>query len=293
LSAPAQAGVLYVVATPIGNLEDLSARALRILGEVDIVCCEDTRHTGQLLAHEQVTAHRLVSLHLHNESSRIETLLEELSAGKSVALVSDAGTPLVSDPGERLVAAAAAAGITVQAVPGPSAVLAALVVSGFEVERFNFEGFLPRKGKERSERLVAIAALDAPSVLYESPQRIETTLRDLAVHCGDDRLVSVSRELTKLHEETWRGPLGDAPTSSAASAARGEYVLVVSGAAGGEPDAPPDLARVFTRLKEAGLRRRDAVAAVEVLLDVPHRVAYEAALATPDLGDSDTAEAPR
>lgn len=282
MSAPAPTGTLYVVATPIGNLEDLSRRAVRLLGEVDIVCCEDTRHTGQLLAREQIEVQRLVSLHAHNEASRIEVLLEELATGKNVALVSDAGTPLVSDPGGRLVAAAAEHGVEVLAVPGPSAVLAALVVSGFVVDRFSFEGFLPRKGKERTERLEAIAALDAPVVLYESPQRIGATLRDLAEHCGEDRLVAVSRELTKVHEETWRGPLRDAEGSSAASAARGEYVVVVEGAPPLALDTPRDLSGVFAKLIDAGLARRDAVAAVEVLLGVPHRVAYEAAIATQD-----------
>jgi 16S rRNA (cytidine1402-2'-O)-methyltransferase len=271
------AGVLYVVATPIGNLEDLSARAVRILGEVDVVCCEDTRHSGQLLAAKQIAAKRLVSLHEHNEASRIDLVRDLIASGQSVAVVSDAGTPLLSDPGGRVVAACAAAGISVVAVPGASALLAALVVCGFAVDRFAFEGFLPRKGSARSDRLDAIARSDVPVVCYESPHRVAQTLADLADACGGERQVSVSRELTKLHEETWRGPLVEARTAPAVEAARGEYVVTVD-AKSDEAGEDEPLAPLFAQLYAAGLGRRDAVAAVEILRGVAHRQAYEAAL---------------
>jgi len=274
-------GVLYVVATPIGNLEDLSPRAVRVLGEVDIVCCEDTRHTGQLLAAKQIVARRLVSLHEHNEASRVELVLDLVASGGSVAIVSDAGTPLLSDPGGRVVAALAEAGVPIIAVPGASALLAALVVAGLAVDRFSFEGFLPRKGAARSDRLGAIARSLIPVVCYESPHRVAQTLRDLEEVCGGKRRVSVSRELTKLHEETWRGILADSADAPAVRVARGEYVIIVDGAGPDEGGVKEPLAPLFEQLYEAGLARRDAIAAVEILRGVGHRQAYDAALAVP------------
>jgi 16S rRNA (cytidine1402-2'-O)-methyltransferase len=271
-------GALVVVATPIGNLSDLSARAAAALSESDLVCCEDTRHTGRLLATLGLRAKRLVSLHAHNEHERVEEILGLLGQGATVALVSDAGTPLVSDPGERLVAAAIGSGFEVRAVPGASAVLAALVVSGFDVGHWRFEGFLPRKGRERRDRLGVVAASPEPSVIYEAPSRVAATVLELSLHCGPERPVVVARELTKLHEEIWRGPLGDAAGSRPVTIARGEYVLVVAGASAAQPGAGVDLERSLRALFEAGLGRRDAVAALEVLLGVPHRDAYAAAL---------------
>jgi len=276
--APAGLGTLVVVATPIGNLSDLSARAAAALTDADLVCCEDTRHTGRLLATLGLRARRLQSLHAHNERERVEEVLALLGGGATVALVSDAGTPLVSDPGERLVAAAIASGFEVRAVPGASAVLAALVVSGLEVGRWRFEGFLPRKGRERRDRLALVAASGEPSVIYEAPTRVAATLRELSVDCGPERQVVVARELTKLHEEIWRGPLGDAEESPAARVARGEYVLVVAGAPQRPTGSGVDVERSLRALLDAGLGRRDAVAAVEALLGVPHRDAYAAAL---------------
>jgi 16S rRNA (cytidine1402-2'-O)-methyltransferase len=274
-------GVLYVVATPIGNLEDLSPRAVRILGEVDVVCCEDTRHTGQLLAAKQIVAHRLVSLHEHNEASRVELVRDLVASGGQVAIVSDAGTPLLSDPGGRVVAALAESGVRIVAVPGASALLAALVVAGLTVERFAFEGFLPRKGAARSERLRAIARSEIPVVCYESPHRVGQTLRDLEEICGGTRRVSISRELTKLHEETWRGILAEAGDAAAVQVARGEYVVVVDGTGPEEGGEEEPLAPLFEQLYKAGLGRRDAIAAVEILRGVGHRHAYDAALAVP------------
>jgi 16S rRNA (cytidine1402-2'-O)-methyltransferase len=278
---PGSSGTLYIVATPIGNLEDLSERAIRVLKEVDALCCEDTRHTGQMLAAKGISVRRLVSLHEHNEASRIDLVRDLLESGSSVAVVSDAGTPLLSDPGGRLVAALAESGAEIVAVPGPSALLAALVVAGFDVDRFSFEGFLPRKGSLRTERLAVIAGATGPVVCYESPHRVAQTLRDLAAACGDERRVSVSRELTKLHEETWRGRLANAVTAPAVETARGEYVIIVDGLDEQDRTEREPLSPLFSRLYAAGLARRDSIAAVEVLLGVAHREAYDAALATP------------
>jgi 16S rRNA (cytidine1402-2'-O)-methyltransferase len=272
--------VLYVVATPIGNLDDLSERAIRVLGEVDVLCCEDTRHTGQLLAAKQIVAKRLVSLHEHNEASRVELVRDLVQSGQSVAIVSDAGTPLLSDPGGRVVAALAVAGLPIVAIPGASALLAALVVAGFAVDRFAFEGFLPRKGAARSDRLGVIASSLVPIVVYESPHRVAQTLRDLATVCGTTRRVSVSRELTKLHEETWRGTVAEAGDAPAVQVARGEYVIVVDGAPAEEGAGEP-LAPLLEQLYAAGLARREAIAALEILRGVGHRQAYDAALAVP------------
>lgn len=282
MTEPGRAGVLSVVATPIGNLGDLSDRARRVLADADVICCEDTRHTGQLLAKIGITARRLVSLHAHNERERIGLVLGALGEGSSVALVSDAGTPLVSDPGARLVEACALAEVPIVAVPGPSALLAALVVSGLRTDRFCFEGFLPRKGEERRARLSAIAGAADAVVCYEAPGRVVATLAELEKVCGADRRVVIARELTKLHEEVWRGVLGEAATAPAAQVARGEYVLIVEGTGADASAKRPtlDLREAAGRLGAAGLSRRDVATAMEVLLGASHREAYQAALAT-------------
>ena len=276
---PRQAGTLVLVATPIGNLGDLSPRAVEVMASADVVACEDTRHTGRLLVHAGVRARRLVSLHGHNEAARLDELLAVLASGETVALVSDAGTPLVSDPGERLVAAAIAAGVEVTAVPGPSAVLAAVVLSGLGTSRWRYEGFLPRKGAERRARLVEIAASPEPVVCYESPRRLAATLSDLTEVCGGERRVAVARELTKLHEEVWRGPLAEAAARAAAGEPRGEHVIVVAGAVSAARPSGEALTGALERLIAAGLARREAVLAAEVLLGVARREAYRAALA--------------
>lgn len=281
MSRAAPPGTLFIVATPIGNLEDLSERAERILGEVEAVCCEDTRHTGNLLAQKQIAAKRLISLHEHNEASRIDLVLDLLISGSSVAVVSDAGTPLLSDPGGRLVAACAEAGANIVAVPGASALLAALVVTGFDVERFAFEGFLPRKGTQRTARLRALADSLVPVVCYESPRRVAQLIEDLIEVCGETRNVAICRELTKLHEEVWRGPLQAARTAPPVTTERGEYVVVLDANSGEEAGESVALAPLFVELYSKGIGRRDAVAAVEVLLGVAHREAYEAGLSVP------------
>ncbi len=274
-------GELIIVATPIGNIADLSPRASATLQEADVVCCEDTRHTGQLLARVGLRASRLVSVHAHNERERVAEVLEMLDRGERVALVSDAGTPTVSDPGERVISAAIAAGHKVTTVPGPSAAVSALVVAGLGTARWRFEGFLPRRGTDRANRLGEIAAAPHPSVIYESPQRIGSTLRDLASCCGGDRKVAVCRELTKLFEETWRGTLAEACERSAAGAARGEHVLVVAGAPmfGSPSPSEAEVQGAVASLMSAGASRRQAAAEVAADLGVSKRFAYETSLA--------------
>jgi 16S rRNA (cytidine1402-2'-O)-methyltransferase len=272
------AGQLIVVGTPIGNLGDLSPRAREALACADVVACEDTRHTGLLLKRSGVIAKRLLSLHEHNEAARVPEILSLLDEGRSVAVVSDAGMPCVSDPGARVVAAAAGAGHTVSVVPGPSAVVAAAAVSGIVDGRFCFEGFLPRRGAERRARLAAIAGASAPSVVYEAPRRVSTTLAELAAVCGEQRSVAICRELTKLHEETWRGSLGQAAARPGADEPRGEYVLVVAG----RPEAAPASAeQIESALRDRianGADRRSAVAEVTSALGASRRDVYEAAL---------------
>lgn len=273
----AASGALVLVATPIGNLGDLAPRAVEALRAADVVACEDTRHSGKLLHHAGVTARRLVAVHGHNEAEQAARLVSEMAAGARVALISDAGTPGISDPGERLVAAAVAAGVPVETVPGPSAVIAALVVSGLPTARFCFEGFLPRKGRERGERLAALAAENRTSVLYEAPHRIRATLEDLAASCGGDRRIAVARELTKRFEEVWRGTLAGAVAWAGEDAARGEFVLVLEGAAH-EAATAGEVDEALRRHLAAGESTREAVAAVAAGLSVPKRQVYAAAL---------------
>ena len=269
---------LVVVATPIGNLADLSPRAVEALAGADVIACEDTRRTRKLLTHAGVAAKRLVAVHEHNERSRVEEVLELLGRGTRVALVTDAGTPGISDPGQRLVAAAAEAGHRVVVVPGPSAAVTALVASGLPCGRFVFEGFLPRKGRERSERLSALAAEPRTTVLYEAPGRLARTVSELVEACGPGRRVAVARELTKVHEEVWRGTLGAAAEHVAATEPRGEYVLVLEGAAEPEPATDADIEAALAAHLGAGEDKRSALPAVAAELAVPKRRVYEVAL---------------
>lgn len=220
-----------MVATPIGNLGDLSPRARETLQVCSVIAAEDTRHTGTLLKAFGITS-PLVSLHDHNEAQRLPNLIQKMQDGASIALVSDAGTPAISDPGFGLVRAAAAAGLEVIAVPGPCAAIAALSIGAQPTDRFCFEGFLPARRAARRERLRALAAEPRTLVFYESPHRIADTLADCAVEFGDARPATVARELTKLHETTYRGTLGELTAQAAADGdfARGEIVLVVGGA---------------------------------------------------------------
>jgi 16S rRNA (cytidine1402-2'-O)-methyltransferase len=228
-------GRVVVVATPIGNLGDLSPRAIEALASSDYVYCEDTRRTLKLLSHAGISGPRLVSHHRHNEAATTPAAVARAKAGASIAIVTDAGTPLVSDPGARLVRAALAEDIPVETVPGPSAALAALVVSGLATDRFVFEGFLPRSGRQRRERLTAVAGeTDRAVVIFESPHRLQRALDDLLTACGPDRPIAVCRELTKMYEEIWRTTTGEAAERARGVKPRGEYVLVV-----GPPPASP------------------------------------------------------
>jgi 16S rRNA (cytidine1402-2'-O)-methyltransferase len=216
------------VATPIGNLGDLSPRAVEALATSTFIYCEDTRRTLKLLSHSSIAGPRLVAHHRFNEASTTAAAMERLEGGATIALVTDAGTPMVSDPGGRLVRAALAAGFDVEAVPGPSAALAALVVSGLATDRWCFEGFLPRQGRQRAERLAAVASeAERAMVLFESPFRAQRLLDDLLAACGPERPVAVCRELTKIHEEVWRGPMDQAAERFRMRKPRGEYVVVV------------------------------------------------------------------
>ena len=252
-------GHLYVVGTPIGNLGDLSDRARETLAAVDLVAAEDTRRTGKLLAHAGIRA-RMISLFEGNERQRIGELLERLSEGATVALVSDAGMPAVSDPGFRLLRAAVEAGIGISVVPGPSAVTAALVVSGLPTDRWVFEGFLPRRPSERRSRLRALAHDPRTVVLFESPLRVVTLLRDVLVELGDRR-AAVARELTKIHEEVLRGRVSEVLAMLLDSEPRGEIVVVLEGAETPEA-ALSEMVDEAGRLVRDGMRKREAAAAV-------------------------------
>ena len=250
---------LWLVATPIGNLGDLTPRAVEVLDRAELVCCEDTRRTGMLLQHAGIRAERLAVCNEHTEYHRIDDVLGVLGGGGDVAVVSDAGMPGVSDPGSRLVGAAIDAGHEVSAVPGASAAAMAVTISGLPTDRFVFEGFLPRKGRDRAERLAEIAADVRTTVIYESPQRVVKTLADLARVCGEDRPVSVSRELTKLYETTVRGPVGSIDLGEP----RGEYVVVLGGAPVSDvATSDDDVRRELRSLLDRGLSTRDAAANV-------------------------------
>jgi 16S rRNA (cytidine1402-2'-O)-methyltransferase len=273
-----RAGKLVLVGTPLGNASDLSPRAAAAITAADVVACEDTRHTRKLLAVLGIVpSGRMLSLHQHNEQARAEEVTRRVAAGDVVALVTDAGMPGVSDPGERVVRAVLDAGLAVESVPGPTAATTALALSGLPSERFCFEGFLPRKGRERKERLASIAEEGRTTVIYEAPHRLVETVADLAAICGADRRIAIARELTKLYEEVWRGTLADAVTYTEAVPPRGEYTLVVEGASPPEPASDEAVAASVARHLAAGLSRKDAAAAAAAELGVPKRVAYDAA----------------
>jgi 16S rRNA (cytidine1402-2'-O)-methyltransferase len=291
---------LYVVSTPIGNLGDITLRAIEILRGVPLIAAEDTRVTRRLLDRHGI-ATRLTSYHARSGPARTAQLLTHLGGGSDLALVTDAGTPLVSDPGEGIVAAWAGAGGQVVAVPGASSVLAAVASSGVAGPRWSFEGFLPRTGRERRERLARIAADERGSVLFEAPNRVSATLGELSAACGADRTAAVCRELTKLHETITRGPLGDlaAMAASGEIPARGEVVIVV-GWGRGRDDAARDDERAAVveraraevdRLVADGVARSDAAKRVAAETGLPRRALY-VGRAGPSSG-SDTRRAER
>ena len=270
---------LWLVATPIGNLEDISRRALSVLASVDRVACEDTRRTGRLLARHGIAA-RLISYHEHNAARVRPSLIRMLADGGAVALVADAGTPLISDPGYKLVRAALGAGVRVSGCPGPSAPLLALVLSGLPTDRFYFGGFLPARAGPRREALAALAALDATLVFFESPRRLAASLADMTATLGP-RPAAVARELTKLHEEMRRGPLDRLATHYAdAGPPRGEVVVVVGGQGDAARPALSD-AEIDDRLGSllATGTVRDAAAALSAETGRPRRELYARALA--------------
>jgi 16S rRNA (cytidine1402-2'-O)-methyltransferase len=272
-------GRLIVCATPIGNLEDASPRLARALAEADLVACEDTRQTRKLLAHLGVTT-RMTSYHEVGEKERAQELAERVAGGLRLALVSDAGTPAVSDPGYQLVAACLERGVPVEVVPGPSAVLAALVVSGLPTDRFCFEGFLARRPGQRDRRLAELAAEPRTMVFFEAPHRVLATLDAMVAAFGPGRPAAAVRELTKLHEQVVRGPLEEVRARLGEQGPRGELTLVVGGVPAGaahEP-RPADLAAEVAALVEGGASTRDAVSAVAEATGAPRRSVYQAVL---------------
>ena len=284
------AGTLYVVATPLGNLGDLTPRAAELLRSVPVVAAEDTRRTRGLLTHLGASP-RLLSFHGHSGGGRIETLLEILAAGRDVALVSDAGTPVVSDPGADLVTAVREAGHAVVPIPGVSAVATALSVCGFPGDRYLFLGFLPRKGAERQRLLARAAAEEWAVVLFEAPTRLAALLTDLVARCGAAREVVVARELTKMHEEIRRGTLEELRAHFAATEARGEITVVLAGT--GAPEAPPDrtaeAAEVAGELLAGGRTRRDVVEHLISRLGLGRNDAYRMVTGLTDSERSDEA----
>ena len=275
-------GALVLVATPIGNLGDISQRAIEALKAADIICCEDTRHSGKLLAHFGVTGKKLVVINEHTEYDAREEIVSIVTSGSNVALITDAGTPGISDPGERLVVAVINAGGVVTAVPGPSALTMALVISGLPTSRFVFEGFLPRSGAERTERLAMATTESRTTVFYEAPHRLVKTLSDLTTACGAMRGVVLARELTKLHEEIWRGTLQDANMHVAKTEPRGEYVIILEPA---KPPAPPTDEELLAAIRAEiakGVSRKDSAARVSARFGVAKRTVYELALQVRD-----------
>jgi len=276
-------GSLVLVATPIGNLGDLAPRAVATLRAADWIYAEDTRRTRALLSHCGIEAGgRLRALHAHNEEHGAAKIVELVTGGATVAYVSDAGMPAISDPGERLVRACADAGVAVSVVPGPSAVLGALALSGLPTVPFTFVGFLARKGRERTERVRAVAMSPVTTVLFEAPLRIAATLVDLAAVAGDARPAAVVRELTKLHESVVRGTLGELAVAAAAGdiPAKGECVIVVGGApVVTEPSDPEAAAARADTLLAGGLGARDAARALSDELGLSRRDAYDLVIA--------------
>jgi 16S rRNA (cytidine1402-2'-O)-methyltransferase len=273
-------GRIVLAATPIGNAGDASARLVELLATADIVAAEDTRRLHRLVQNLGVTvAGRVISYHEHNEAAKTAELLDAVRAGKTMVMVTDAGMPSVSDPGFRLVEGAVAAGLTVTAAPGPSAVLTALALSGLPTDRFCFEGFLPRKAGERASRLADLAAERRTMVFFEAPHRLEAMLRALRERFGGERRIAVCRELTKTYEEVIRGTVGELLLWAEANEVRGEIAVVVGGAPEQAPGTPEDHVAAVNALMSQGIRLKEAVAAVAEDVRVSKRELYSAVLA--------------
>lgn len=286
-SSQAIPGYLYLVPTPIGNLADISARALGILQTVDLIAAEDTRHTGRLLQHLQIST-RQISFHQHNTQRRIPELIELLQAEKSIALVTDAGMPGISDPGYELVVACLTAKIPLVPLPGPNAALTALIASGLPTNRFIFEGFLPTKPKVRDETLQAWATEPRTIIFYESPHRLPETLADLLPHLNPARQIVVARELTKLYEEFWRGTLGEAISHFQTHPPKGELTIILAGS----PPAlnnysPEDIKTALQDCLHQGLSPSQASRQIASEMDLSRRYVYGLAL---ELNDEFSAE---
>jgi 16S rRNA (cytidine1402-2'-O)-methyltransferase len=277
MSKDLKPGTLYIVGTPIGNLDDITLRAIQTLQGVDLIAAEDTRHTGKLLQHFQITTPQM-SYHEHNKRSRQDELLERLKKGATIALVSDAGMPGISDPGYELVKAAIDAEISVIPIPGVTAALTALTASGLSTDRFVFEGFLPAKGKERRDRLDFLKIETRTLIFYEAPHRLLETLSDLANVLGENRQIVLARELTKLHEEFWRGTIQEAIALYAANREpKGEFTLVVAGTPTEENLilSEAQLKNELKQLIEQGMTRSQASSQLAQLTNVPRRQIYD------------------
>lgn len=269
-------GTLYVVATPIGNLEDMSYRAVRILQEVALIAAEDTRHSRKLLDHYAIKT-ALISYHEHNEEQRATQLIDKLQAGESLALISDAGTPCIADPGYRLVSCCRNAGIPVVAVPGPSALVAALSISGLPTDAFSFVGFLPAKMHGRRQLLEQFKSVQQTVAFYEAPHRLVACLQDIVEICGPDRQISVARELTKRHEELFSGTAAEALGHYAAARVRGELVLLL----GPAPEYRPEgtVKEALSRLRaETDLSWKEIVKQVAREFGLPGSEVYKESL---------------
>lgn len=268
---------LVLVATPIGNLGDMTPRSVEELARANSVACEDTRRTGSLFAHFGISHDPFIVCNEHTERAAAEEICRRIEAGQTVALVSDAGTPAVSDPGQRVVEAVIAAGLPVRSLPGPSAVLVALTASGLITSRFCFDGFLPRKGADRTRRVTELVSERRTTVLFEAPHRLVRTVEELAEAIGPDRSVVLARELTKRYEEIWRGTLAEAVAHVSAVDPRGEYVIVLAGAPEVEP-TEDQLVAALQRELDNGATHRDAVSAVVEMTGAKKRQVYDLAL---------------
>lgn len=276
-------GILYLVGTPIGNLEDMTFRAIATLKQVDLIAAEDTRHTGKLLHHFCIDTPQ-ISYHEHNAHRRVPELVEKLQQGKAIALVTDAGMPAISDPGVELVQGCIAAGIRVVPIPVVTAGIAALTASGFDTQHFGFDGFLPTDKKERRDRLESLRVELRTMILYEAPHRLLRTLADCVEVLGEDRKIAIARELTKLHEEFWRGSLTEAIAYFTVHPPKGEFTLVLEGA---KPSLQPVwteeiILRELQNLIDAGISRSEASRQLAELAALPRRQIYQLAMTIED-----------